>query len=253
MPGETATLEDLARKMGGDSSGPHHIANILREAIYRGIFIEGSPLHQGQISQKLGVSPIPLREALRLLETEGLVEFRGYRGAFVTELSLEEARELYEMISALETNLMRIAFRGITKRIVDEAEKVLETMEHETDCIRWRDLNFLFHALLYEPADRPLTLDMIARLRQKTDRTIRSHLDSMRSESERQHRQILEAVASRDLEASLDALRRHLDYTSNDLQSWMRSEKETTEKRPLLRQQPGQRQEARPHFDTPSP
>lgn len=233
MAEETARLEELARNMSGDTSAPHHIANILREAIYRGVFTEGNPLHQAQIAMKLGVSPIPLREALRLLETEGLVEFRGYRGAFVTELSLEEARELYEMIAALETNLMRVAFSGITRRIVDEAENVLETMERETDCIRWRDLNFLFHALLYEPADRPLTLDMIARLRQKTDRTIRSHLDSMRTESERQHRQILEAVASRDLEASLEALARHLDYTSNDLQSWMRSERSPKSARPL--------------------
>ncbi|MGC9490502.1 MAG: GntR family transcriptional regulator [Thermovirgaceae bacterium] len=226
MPGETASLEDLARKMSGDSSAPHHIANILREAIYRGIFTEGSPLHQGRISQKLGVSPIPLREALRLLETEGLVEFRGYRGAFVTELSMEEARELYEMISALETNLMRIAFDRITRRIVEEAESVLDAMEKETDCIRWRDLNFLFHALFYEPAERPLTVDTISRLRQKTDRTIRDHLESMRKESERQHREILAAVAAGDLEASVAALKKHLEYTSNDLQSWMRSAQE---------------------------
>jgi DNA-binding GntR family transcriptional regulator len=231
MPEETTTLEDLARKMSGDSSAPHHIANILREAIYRGIFTEGSPIHQGQISQRLGVSPIPLREALRLLETEGLVEFRGYRGAFVTELSLEEARELYEMISALETNLMRIAFDGITRRTVQEAENVLDSMERETDCIRWRDLNFLFHALFYEPADRPLTVDIISRLREKTDRTIRTHLDSMRKESERQHREILAAVAAGDLEASVAALKKHLDYTSNDLQSWMRSEQDLHEKK----------------------
>jgi len=236
MPGTTEDLKVLARKMSGDSSAPHHIANILREAIYRGIFTEGSPLHQGQISQKLGVSPIPLREALRLLETEGLVEFRGYRGAFVTELSLEEARELYEMISALETNLMRIAFDKITRHTIEEAEAVLDAMERETDCIRWRDLNFLFHALFYEPADRPLTVDTISRLRQKTDRTIRDHLDSMRKESERQHREILSAVAAGDLEGSVAALKKHLEYTSNDLQSWMRSEKEPREgKRPRSR------------------
>ncbi len=225
MTKEMEALEELAANVSGDSSAPHHIANILREAIYRGIFTEGSPLHQAQIALKLGVSPIPLREALRLLETEGLVEFQGYRGAFVTELSLEEARELYEMISALETNLMRIAFPGITRRIVEEAGNVLDMMENETDCIRWRDLNFLFHALLYEPADRPLTVDMIARLRQKTDRNIRAHLDSMRKESEKQHREILDAVSAGDLEASVAALKRHLEYTSRDLQSWMRSER----------------------------
>lgn len=217
-------LEELAGRMTGDTSAPHHIANVLREAIYRGILEEGKPLHQTQIAHRLGVSPIPLREALRLLETEGLVEFRGYRGAFVTELSLEEARELYEMVAALETSLMRIALPGITGRIIREAGEVLERMENEDDFIRWRDLNFLFHTLLYEPADRPLTLDTVARLRQKTDRTIRTHLDSMRRESEQQHREILEAVAAGDLERSVAALAHHLAYTSNDLQSWMRAE-----------------------------
>ncbi|HBG13969.1 MAG TPA: GntR family transcriptional regulator, partial [Synergistaceae bacterium] len=173
-----------------------------------------------------------LREALRLLETEGLVEFRGYRGAFVTELSLEEARELYEMVAALETSLMRIAFPGITRKIIQDAREVLERMEREEDCIRWRDLNFLFHTLLYEPADRPLTLDMVARLRQRTDRTIRTHLGSMRSESERQHRDILEAVTAGDLERSVAALAHHLAYTSSDLQSWMRDEQSGRRGRP---------------------
>lgn len=221
---EARELEELAVRITGDSSAPHHIADVLREAIYRGIIGEGRPLHQAQLAMRLGVSPIPLREALRLLETEGLVSFRGYRGAFVTELSLEEARELYEMVAALETNLMRIAFPGITRRISEEAGEILDRMEKVDDCIRWRDLNFLFHTLLYEPADRPLTLDMVARLRQKTDRTIRTHLESMRKESERQHREILEAVTTRNLEKSITVLAHHLAYTSSDLQSWMRSE-----------------------------
>ena len=217
-------LEELAGRMSGDASAPHHIAAVLRDAIYRGVLEEGGPLHQARIAQSLGVSPIPLREALRLLETEGLVEFRGYRGAFVTELSLEEARELYEMVAALETGLMRIAFPGITRKIIQDTGEVLSRMEKEEDCSRWRDQNFLFHTLFYEPADLPLTLDMVSRLRQKTDRTIRNHLDSMRNESQQQHRGILAAVTAGDLEGSVAALAHHLAYTSSDLQSWMRAE-----------------------------
>jgi len=216
-------LEELAAVRPGDSSAPYFIANVLREAIYRGILEEGKPLHQAMLAQRLNVSPIPLREALRLLETEGLVTFSGYRGASVTTLSLEEARELYEMISALETNLLRIAFPKITRRILHEAASTLDEMEKTEDCIRWRDLNQIFHNLFYEPADRPLTLDTLARLRQKTDRMIRIHLASMRIDSQEQHRGILEAVESRDLDRSLAALAAHLAYTSNDLQSFMRT------------------------------
>ncbi|MDD4365512.1 MAG: GntR family transcriptional regulator [Synergistales bacterium] len=216
------TLEELASRMTGDSTAPYFIAAVLREAIYRGILPEGRSLPQAQLALRLGVSPIPLREALRLLETEGLVAFQGYRGAMVTALSVEEARELYEMVAALETNLLRIAFPRITRRIVEDAARALDQMEREPDCIRWRDLNQVFHNLFYEPADRPLTLDMLARLRQKTDRNIRTHLASMREESQRQHRQILAAVEARELPAALEALAGHLAYTSNDLQSCMR-------------------------------
>lgn len=220
-------LEELASRIPGASSAPYYIANVLREAIYRGILEEGKPLHQATLAQRLNVSPIPLREALRLLETEGLVSFQGYRGAVVTTLSLEEARELYEMIAALETCLLRIAFPKITRRILEEAASVLEEMEDEKDCIRWRDLNQVFHNLFYEPADRPLTLDMLARLRQKTDRTIRTHLSSMRVDSQKQHREILAAVESKELEKAVGTLYSHLIYTSNDLQSFMRTEQGT--------------------------
>ncbi|MGI6253934.1 MAG: GntR family transcriptional regulator [Aminivibrio sp.] len=219
---EEMTLEELAGRTSGDSSAPHYIAGVLREAIYRGILPEGKPLHQARVAHRLGVSPIPLREALRLLETEGLVTFQGYRGAIITALSVDEARELYEMISALETNLLRIAFPRITKRIADDAGKILDVMDGEEDCIRWRDLNQMFHNMLFEPADRPITLDTLARLRQKTDRNIRIHLTSMKDESQRQHREILAAVEAGDPDAAAAALADHLAYTSNDLQSCMR-------------------------------
>lgn len=221
---EEMTLEELAGRTSGDSSAPHYIAGVLREAIYRGILPEGKPLHQARVALRLGVSPIPLREALRLLETEGLVAFQGYRGAIVTALSVEEARELYEMISALETNLLKIAFPRVTKRIAADAGKILDMMDGEEDCIRWRDLNQIFHNMLFEPADRPITLDTLARLRQKTDRNIRIHLESMKDESQRQHRQILAAVTAGDSDAAVAALADHLSYTSNDLQSCMRLE-----------------------------
>ena len=228
---QNLTLEELAARMGGDSTAPYFIAGVLREAIYRGVLPEGQPLHQAQLALRLGVSPIPLREALRLLETEGLVSFQGYRGAMVTALSVEEAQELYEMVAALETNLLRIAFPRITRRILEDAARTLDQMEAEGDCIRWRDLNQVFHNLFYEPTDRPLTLDMLARLRQKTDRNIRQHLVSMREESQRQHRGILAAVEARDLPRALEALGEHLAYTSNDLQSYMRLEEGAKKRR----------------------
>jgi DNA-binding GntR family transcriptional regulator len=78
-----------------------------------------------------------------------------------------------------------------------------------------------FHNALYESANRPLTLKMIARLRRQVDRYIRLHLQSMREESQRQHRKILEAVRAQDMAAATAALTFHLESTSRDLQSYM--------------------------------
>ncbi|WP_462363863.1 FCD domain-containing protein, partial [Pyramidobacter porci] len=85
-----------------------------------------------------------------------------------------------------------------------------------------RDMNVLFHSSLYEPADRPMTLDTIAKLRRQVDRYIRNHLKSMRKESEEQHREILAGVKAHDLERTLRALESHLVNTSKDLQAYMR-------------------------------
>jgi DNA-binding GntR family transcriptional regulator len=215
-------LKELAERREGDLAVPYLIASVLREAIYRGILSEGQQLHQAQLALMLGVSPIPLREALRILESEGLVAFRGHKGAYVTSLSVEEARELYEMVCQLETHLLHLAFPRITRSVLEEAEGILDRMERAEDCIVWRDLNERFHHLLYEPAERPLIMSVLARFRQNTDRNIRMHLASMREESERQHRRLLQLIAEGDQEGAVEALRHHLEYTSNDLQTCMR-------------------------------
>ncbi|MDR1622497.1 MAG: GntR family transcriptional regulator [Synergistaceae bacterium] len=215
------SLLELIPSYFQDNTAPYYIANILREAIYRGVLQEGEALHQSQLAERLHVSPIPLREALRLLEMEGLVDFHGRRGATVTGLTLEETREIYEMLTSLEVGVLRVALPLVSDETVASASVLLDKMEKEPDCVVWREQNVEFHNSLYDSADRPLTLDMIARLRRQVDRYIRLHLQSMREESQRQHKKILQAVRARDMEAATAALTFHLESTSKDLQSHM--------------------------------
>jgi DNA-binding GntR family transcriptional regulator len=213
-----------------DNAAPYYIASILREAIYRGILAEGEALYQSQLAERLAVSPIPLREALRLLERDGLVNFHGRRGAIVTGLSMENVQEIYEMMLFLETGLMRIAFPLITPADIDVAERLLDEMEAQTDFMTWGGQNALFHAALYEPAHRYLTLDRIERLRRQVDRYIRVHMESIREEAQREHRRILEAVRAGNLPEVTEALTFHLERASELLQSHMKA-RETTERR----------------------
>ena len=216
------TLEELMPRISGDKAASYYIANVLREAIYRGILQENEQLLQNQLAARMGVSPIPLREALKQLEIEGLVEFRGRRGAIVSGLSLEDAREIYDMITWLEVGIMKVSFDLISNALIQEEEVLLDKMEKEEDPVKWRDMNVLFHSSLYEPADRPMTLDMLAKLRRQVDRYIRNHLSSMRKKSEEQHREILAGVKAHDLDRTLKALESHLVNTSKDLQAYMR-------------------------------
>ncbi len=216
------TLEELMPPNSRDRATSYYIANVLREAIYRGILKENEQLLQNQLATRMGVSAIPLREALKQLEIEGLVEFRGRRGAVVSGLTLEDAREIYDMLIWLESGVMKVAFPLISNALIQEEEKLLDEMEKENDTVKWRDMNVLFHSSLYEPADRPLTLDSIGKLRCQVDRYIRNHLDSMRKESEEQHRAILEGVKAHDLPRTIAALESHLINTSKDLQAYMR-------------------------------
>jgi DNA-binding GntR family transcriptional regulator len=217
-----------------DNAAPYYIAGILREAIYRGILPEGEALYQSQLAERLSVSPIPLREALRLLEMEGLVDFQERRGAIVTGLSVENVREIYEMLVFLEVGTLRVAFSSIPSEVLDAADRLLGEMEAQSDCMGWRGQNILFHNALYESADRPITLDMMARLRRQVDRYIRPHLNAMREESQKQHRRILAAIRAKDLPAAEAALAFHLENASEELQSHMKAEKKEERKPAFL-------------------
>src|SRR5690348_2420010 len=98
----------------------------LRERILRGDYPDGEPLRQDAIADELGVSRIPVREALRQLEAEGLVTFSPHRGAVVSTLSLEEIEELFELRADVECDLLRRAIPNIGAEHLARAGDVLD-------------------------------------------------------------------------------------------------------------------------------
>src|SRR6476661_4206337 len=101
----------------------------LRERILRGHYPEGEPLRQDAIAEELGVSRIPVREALRQLEAEGLVTFSPHRGAVVSSLSLAEIDELFELRADIEGDLLRRAISKMTNEQLDRATAVLDEFQ----------------------------------------------------------------------------------------------------------------------------
>jgi DNA-binding GntR family transcriptional regulator len=198
------------------------IVEALRERILGGQIPGGAQLRQDAIAADYGVSRIPVREALRQLEAEGIVTFYPHRGATVSELSLAEIGELFEIRARLETDILARAVPHLTDAICDRAGQVLDSFDKafETEEVTtWGQLNWQFHAALYEPADRPRTLTIIQNLHNNTDRYSRLQLLLTRGSARAQmeHRQILALCRKREADAACALLERHILAAGNAL------------------------------------
>lgn len=226
--GELRTLVEAT--LPGYRSTPSVVAEVLREAILRGILSAGQQLRQEEIARQLGVSHIPVREALRQLEAEGLVRLRPYRGFEVSELSPEEVEELYEIRIPLECQALRLALPRLTDQDLEQAQAVLDAIDAEEDPSAWSELNTHFHAILYAPSRRQRLLNLIRTLRTNVDRYLRLYISVMQRKaySQREHRAILEAVRRRDEARALRALQEHLDIACRMLVDYLRRERQAS-------------------------
>src|SRR4051812_44346379 len=187
----------------------------LRERILRGDFPEGEPLRQDALADELGVSRIPVREALRQLEAEGLVTFSPHRGAVVSSLSLDEIDELFELRAEIECELLSRAIPRMTAEQLERATDVLDEFEdalNAGEATRWGPLNWHFHAALYAPAERKFTMGVLQKLHQQSDRYFRMQvlLAHGGAKANAEHRAIAAAVEQKDTARATQLMRAHI-------------------------------------------
>ncbi len=207
------------------------VAGGLRDAILSGTLAGGQPLRQEEIARRFGVSKIPVREALRQLEGEGLVSFYPHRGAVVSKLSRKEVEEITEIRAVLETMAFRKAFPFLEEEDLERAEDILLQIDREEDLIsRWGELNWRFHATLFAPAQRPRLMDLIKAQHTAFERYIRVHLAlSDYEKPQREHYQLLDMCRRRDLDSALDLLRRHVEDTGKLLLACLKEDLDADE------------------------
>ena len=187
----------------------------LRARILRGEYLEGTPLRQDALAGDLGVSRIPVREALRQLEAEGLVTFNPHVGAVVSTLSLEEIKELFELRALIEADVLQRAIPLMRADHLQRAQAVLE--EFAAACRRgdmeaWGTLNRDFHSVLLEPAGQPLTMGVLRYLHNQTNRYTSLHLMVTRSQGSAlaEHVALLDAVTRREVRHACALLVSHI-------------------------------------------
>ncbi|MGW5641794.1 GntR family transcriptional regulator [Saccharopolyspora sp. NPDC003752] len=189
----------------------------LRRAIVSGELAPGQPIRQDTIAQRLGVSRVPLREALKTLEAEGQVIYQPHRGYSVAELSLSDLLEVYRMRELLESEAAAVATERLTEadlaRITD-AQVDVEKAADSGDLVAMIAANRRFHFALLEPAGMPRLLRVVRTLWDATDayRAVYYNSSTNRERVRHEHDSIVAAVADRradDLVRLLDEHRRH--------------------------------------------
>jgi DNA-binding GntR family transcriptional regulator len=201
-------------------------AEILRQRILSGEIRAGQPIRQEQIAQELGVSRIPLREALKQLEAEGFVTIAPHKGAVVSTLSAAEAEELFALRLQLEHWLLREAIPRMREAdfahfdaIIDESRA--PNKDTSGNLARWGELNWQFHEALYRPAGRPLSLRFLKRIHDNLDRYLRLQIAITRDwdRAYRDHQDLVAYSRERNVEAAVALLEDHILGTAKALSS----------------------------------
>lgn len=180
---------------------------LIREKILSGDLPPGAELNQNELATALGMSRIPIRDALRSLGGEGLIVLRAHSTATVAPLSVADLQELYDIRVAIEPKLSRQALEHIGEAEVEVLRSALDRLERVNDR-DWSSANVAFHRAIYTNAPKPRSIEIIDRAREATDRYLRLYHRLDRATDLEEHRQIFDAVVarqSRRLEALITA------------------------------------------------
>jgi DNA-binding GntR family transcriptional regulator len=187
----------------------------LRKRILSGELAEGAALNQVAIAREYAISRIPLREAMRQLEAEGLLFFQPGKGAVVSGLSLDEFAELVELRARLEPELLAKAIPRLTGNDFDEASGILDQFEtalKEGDVATWGEFNWRFHSTLYAPSGCSVTMGIVESLHRLNQRYARMQisLTKWQQRAAREHRAILAAARRGDKQKAARLLKEHV-------------------------------------------
>ncbi|MEO1226166.1 MAG: GntR family transcriptional regulator [Pseudomonadota bacterium] len=200
------------------------IGRELAARIISGRIDAGAPLRQDHIAEEFGASHVPVREAFRRLEAQGLVESKPRRGVRVSGFSRDEVREVAEMRAALEVLALRHAAPHITKAILDEAEQATQASDHAPDVHAWEEANRRFHRTILTPCGMPRLLRAIDDLQTASARFLFS---GWRAEwerpTDRDHRAILAALREGDVDGAAAVLARHVQSIGHEQQGLARA------------------------------
>jgi DNA-binding GntR family transcriptional regulator len=197
------------------------VADELREAILHGAYPPGTRLRQEELASQYGASRVPVREALRILESEGLVKTVANTGAWIARLSLDECVELYQVRERIEPLLLRYSMPNLTSEQIDRLAELVEEMRQTGDVEQFLALDRQFHLGSYSGATTTFLGTTVERLWNTTQHYRRAFTRLLDSESNRilhdEHHMLAAAIRESDSDEAERVLLGHIRRTRRQL------------------------------------
>lgn len=197
------------------------VADALRKEILEGLLAPGSRIRQEDLATRYGVSRIPVREALRQLESDGLVALRANSGAWVARIDLAEFIEIYKIRERLEPLALQESIPNLTETQVTHINELCKCIDTASSVEEFLMLDREFHLMTYAGANMPALIDMIERFWNTTQHYRRAFTQNAGEEGawiiHAEHRLLSIAITRRDVEAAGQILNGHIRRTRTNL------------------------------------
>lgn len=189
---------------------PAKICRVLREAIIKGDFQPGERLIQDELAKSLGVSRMPIREAIKQLEAEGYVTLEPHKGAVVRSFSIKELEELYFLRSKFEPLAVKESLKFINPNIIQQLENLVEQMDETKEVSKFIELNIDFHNLLIKDCPWGKLNSFIKNLWTGFPQQTPHMLPDQIEISKQEHKEMVEAIKNEDHQLVCDIMEKHI-------------------------------------------
>lgn len=192
------------------------VSDALREAIMNGSLHAGERLMEIQLAEELGVSRTPVREAIRKLELEGFVVMIPRKGAYVSDISLKDINDVFEIRTALDALAAGLAAERITEEELERMERLLveiaEAIE-QGDIERAVAIDTQFHDVLYKASRNERLVGIIGNLCElfQRFRSISMGYPGRLKDTIEEHKRLVEAISQRNIELAQQVAREHME------------------------------------------
>lgn len=197
------------------------IASELRDAILDGEYVPGARIRQEDLAERYGASRVPVREALRMLESEGLLTLVANTGAWITRLTLADCDELYRIRERLEPLLLSYSVPALSDSDIEHFAELADAMEAADDVEEFLRLDREFHLGSYAGAETSVLGDLVLGLWNRTQHYRRAFTRVFRTEGDRSvhhdHQLLVAAFRRRDTEEAERVLAAHIRRTRLEL------------------------------------